>query len=330
MRQRKPLTRASLALSLKGRGSKIGGKCGIQAAALLLLALPAFASFSGDDKGTATAQFLKLGVGARAVAMGEAYSALADDATALYWNPAALNNLSKRSATFMHAAYIESSFFDYLAYSQPLNDKSAIGAGIQYLSVGSITETDETGSNVGSYNPSDMALTAGYARKIGDFSLGMNAKFIQSKIINSASAFAFDLGVLSPVYMNEKARFAFTVTNLGTKMKFDEAKEDLPLALRIGSSYRISDAWVSGLDIGLSKDNEPYVALGTEYLMPAGNNWTFAGRVGLNTRTMSDIGGLSGISLGFGVIRSSFGFDYAFLPMGDLGTTHRISINFKF
>src|SRR5579864_5665137 len=76
---------------------------------------PAFAAFSSNDKGTTTANFLKLGVGARAEAMGEAYTAVADDATALHWNPAGITRVAPDggSIAFMHAPYIESTYYDY-------------------------------------------------------------------------------------------------------------------------------------------------------------------------------------------------------------------------
>ncbi|MFC1522468.1 PorV/PorQ family protein [Elusimicrobiota bacterium] len=297
---------------------------------VLCMTSPLFASFSSKDKGTTTAGFLKLGVGGRAVAMGEAYSAVADDASALYWNTGALNHISSKTATFMHALYIESSYFDYLAYAQPINDVSAFGIGLQHLSAGSITKTDETGSNTGTFAPTDMAITLGYARMLRDFSIGIGAKFIQSKIIDSASAFAGDLGIMAPPLMDDKLKFAFTATNIGSKMKFDVDEEDLPMAMRLGSSYRIKDEWISSLDIAFPKDNAAYFAFGTEYLFPVNDTWKMAARTGLNTRTMSDVDGFSGISFGLGFIYQKLLMDYAFFPLGDIGTTHRISFSLRF
>src|ERR1700691_1797729 len=115
--------------------------------AVLLAALPrpARADFTSGYNGTTTAEFLSLGVGARAVAMGQAYSAAADDATALYWNPAALTNVKGGQVTLMHAAYIASSYYDYAAAAKNLGSYGAVGAGLQYFSLGGINGTDASG-----------------------------------------------------------------------------------------------------------------------------------------------------------------------------------------
>ena len=63
--------------------------------------------FSGNDAGKAGAQFLKIGVGARAIGMGEAYGAVSNDANAVYWNPAGLNQLESKEVSFMHAVWLE-------------------------------------------------------------------------------------------------------------------------------------------------------------------------------------------------------------------------------
>ena len=75
----------------------------LAAAAAVFMLNDACANFKMSDSGTTTAQFLKLGVGARAIGMGEAYSAIADDPTAIYWNPAGLAAVSEHSVSLMHA-----------------------------------------------------------------------------------------------------------------------------------------------------------------------------------------------------------------------------------
>ena len=92
--------------------------------ALLFLALltgtccrPSFAAFDGADKGTSAAQFLKLGAGARAAGMGEAYSAVCADAGAVYWNPGALGSLKGVSGTFTHTDLFGALAYEYLGYA---------------------------------------------------------------------------------------------------------------------------------------------------------------------------------------------------------------------
>ena len=84
--------------------------------------------FAGGG-GTTAVPFLTMGAGARALAMGDAATATANDATALYWNPATLLRIENQSATFMHAATLENSAYDYAAYGLSLIHISFKGCG---------------------------------------------------------------------------------------------------------------------------------------------------------------------------------------------------------
>lgn len=304
--------------------------CFCAAVLLLTTTTQLHAAFGSSSKGTTTASFLKLGVGARAIGMGEAYSAVADEASALYWNPAGLKQISGGSLLLMHSVYLEESFLDYAAYGHNLGNAGAVGLGVQYLSAGKITETDLSGTTLGSFTPNDLAISLGYANTIAGFKLGISGKFIQSKIIDSASALAADLGIISPSMFQEKFKLSFTTTNLGTQMKFESEKEDLPLALRLGSALKITEHWQWGLDMAFPKDNDPYQAIGTEYQIPITQSMTTALRAGYNTRTLGDLTGTTGLAGGIGLTYQKLSLDYAIVPFGSLGLTHRISLSFKF
>ncbi len=277
-----------------------------------------------------TAEFLNIGVGGRAVAMGEAYAAVADDDSAIYWNTAALTRIDSKSVTFMHSSYIDSSSFDFLAYGQNMGRYGAFAVGMQRFSAGAITETNTAGVEIGTFNPSDLAVSLGYGYRFNGVSMGLGLKYVRSEIIESASAVAMDLGVLSPAYLDNKLTLAFTATNLGSKMKFESASESLPTAIRFGSVYRLNDRWLTAFDLAIPESNDPYAALGTEYIHALKKSLSLACRLGLNTRSMGDINGITGINFGMGFQMKRMSFDYALVPFGSLSTTHRISVTTKF
>ena len=304
-----------------------------------LLARPAAAALSSSANGTTTADFLNLGVGARAVAMGEAAVAAVDDATALYWNPAAMTNVKSRAITLMHAPYVASSYFDYAAYVQNLGRYGAMGAGVQYFSPGGFNATDASGADMGTVSPYDLAASLGYAYSflgsdgpawLDGFSVGASGKFIQQKIVTSASAFAADFGILSPGYLDKRLRLAAVVLNAGAPVKFDQAAEPLPLTGKIGGVYKLAERWLAALDVAAPRGGSLYAGLGSEYALITGSPWTFAIRAGCNTQTLGSIDGFSGISMGFGLGYLGGDLDYAFVPLGGLGEAHRLSLNYRF
>lgn len=280
--------------------------------------------------GTTSVPFLNIPVTARAAGMGEAYTAIVDEASAITWNPAAMTQIESKSITLTHTAYLESSNYDYAAYAQNTERFGAWGVGFQYLSYDSIDQSDALGNTSGSFTPSDMAVSLGYARPIGAFSVGLAAKYIKSKILDSANTYAADIGLLSPAFLNERMKLALTVSNLGGKIKYEEQSEDLPMVIKVGSSFQIRPRWIAGLDVGVPKSNKAFVAVGTAYGIKLSDAWGLALRTGYNSRTSGDVSGFTGISFGLGIAYQKMKIDYALVPFGDLGMTHRISLGFDF
>lgn len=279
------------------------------------------------DIGTATAQFLKLGPGAKPAAMGDSFTAVANDATAVYWNPAGLCDVKSTSVSLMHAAWFGNITNDWVscACSAPAG---TFGFGVQYLSYGSIEQTDYTGLSIGSFNPRDMAFTVSYSRNIAAVRFGISAKYISSTIENTATAFAADAGGIVKLY-DDKLSLGIILQNAGTKMKFIDVENQLPTTLRFGLAYYAGKNLLVASDIDFPVDGEIGTGIGFEYRYLLSTGLALAGRAGYNSRA-KDVNGLTGLTTGIGVELCSFGFDYAFVPFGDLGITQRISFSYKF
>ncbi|MDD5687531.1 MAG: PorV/PorQ family protein [Elusimicrobia bacterium] len=299
------------------------------ASCLLLLASgSAYAAFSKSDAGTSAVHFLKLGAGARSSGMGDIGVGVSEGASNIYWNAAGLAGIEKTSISVMHAVWFEDIGYTWIGYGQP-TETGGLGIGIQYLSYGSIEGNDTSGVLTSNYSPSDMSITLGYGNDVSDeVSLGAGIKYISSKIKDTGVAIAGDIGMLyKPA--EGKTSLGISLQNLGGKMKYIESGDNLPMTIRVGGGYNIQPEWLVGLEMTAVNDSELGIGAGTEYKYAASEGATLIGRAGYNTKT-KDIGGLKGLSLGAGIELKSCGVDYAFVPFGDLGDTHRVSLNLKF
>lgn len=295
---------------------------------ILVASTPCLAFLNKNDIGSTTAQFLKLGMGGQANAMGEAVTALVNDSTSVCWNPAGLNSIQNNHLSLMHSIYFESIFYDYVTYAQQVLDIGTFGIGVQYLNYGSIRETDDTGTELGDFTPYDLAVIISYARIVFDVPVGLNVKYINSRIKNTGSAVAFDIGGQYSL-MENNLLLGLVVQNIGTKMKFVDEGSNLPLNIKVGVGYKAIDNLIVEADVNLPLDNTVIVGAGAQYIYQVMEDWSVSPRVGYNTRT-ADISGFKGLSAGFGVIWTSYGLDYAFVPFGDFGMTHRISLSMRF
>ena len=173
--------------------------------------------------GSTAAPFLNIGIGPRAIAMGGAFVATANDITSLYWNPAGASRSEFNSALFSHANWFADINYNWAGVMFNTG-VGTIGLSVTYLDYGelevtTIRQPEGTGEM---FNPKDLSMALTYAFNLTDrFSIGANVKYINQKIWNStANALAMDLGVLfmSDIY---GLRIGATISNFGTDMKMD-------------------------------------------------------------------------------------------------------------
>ncbi|MBN2091771.1 PorV/PorQ family protein [candidate division KSB1 bacterium] len=315
-----------------------------------------------SNVGTTAASFLEIGIGSRAVAMGGAFTAIADDATSLYWNPAGLALCHRPQIIKSHNDWFLDIFQDYFGAVLPLGSHN-LGVSINYLAVPdqevrSIDQPEGTGLF---YNSSDLMLGLSYAFRFTDqFSLGTTVKYIHQKIYYcSASAVALDFGAMYEPSIIPWLRLGMQIANFGMDMQMNGRNLDLfvdtddshnsndripaglktdkyalPLVFRFGLATYALDTQKQTLffsaDLIHPANNTESINFGAEYVFRG----MFALRGGYNALFERDYSHTGGLCLGAGInvyIKGTvFKLDYAYHYFGILQTNNRFSIGVGF
>lgn len=292
---------------------------------LLVICLAAQTALA-EDLGTSAAPFLTLGAGARAAALGEAAVASGADAEALYWNPAGLALLDRRSAVLSHASALASSRYEYAALALPLGRWGAVASSLQYSWAPKLTETDAAGVELGSFQPYDLAGTLGFGARLGAWSAGASVKYLRSRVIETDATGAVDIGLLSPAWLGERLRLGLSVLNMGGELNYGTRSFDIPLMGKAGAAWRMAPSWLLLLDATFPREGESFAGAGVEYLWVMAPELRLAMRMGFNSRTLGHVSGFTSPSFGFGLSKSRFSLDYAVTPYGSLGLAHQFSL----
>lgn len=292
--------------------------------------------------GTTGFQFLKLGVGARPVAMGSAYTAVADDANALFWNPAGLGMTESFQGTLMIMNLFQLVTYTGAGLTARLGKFVSIGLAGSYLSASDI-KRDYLGNEIGTFPISDFAIGPGLALiPMENLSLGSAIKFVGSRLdIYNAYAASLDAGIIySPV---KYFYFGSSLLHLGTPRKFVSRWEYQPTNLRLGAAgkFPIYDhSLILATDLSAYSDKIPTLSIGIEgkikltdiMKLKGGNQW-LAVRAGYQTGYNLGFG--SGFSFGIGyeyeLIQSvQLIIDAVYFSYGFLGESERISLSLRY
>ena len=309
-----------------------------------------------SNVGTAGAQWLKIGVGARSVAMGNAGTVVASDATGLYWNPATVAVLKQRNISLCHIEWIADISYDFVALTLPLSDASTLGFSLGVLSMGKmdVTTLDEPDGTGDTFGAGAFSAGVSYSRYLTDrFLAGMTVKYIREHIWDlQSSAIAVDIGTLYWTGFRS-LRFGMSLSNFGTDLQFHGSQLDyaadvdndiyttdvdtelkatsypLPLIMRCGLAYDLSygpaGRFTLATDAIFSSDQKERAVGGVEY---AYNDFIYA-RAGYKLRT-DEAGLTAGIGLKLPIGLSNLNVDYAWADMGRLCNAHRISAGIRF
>ncbi|MFH0946890.1 MAG: PorV/PorQ family protein [Planctomycetota bacterium] len=213
------------------------------------------------------AAFLKIGTGARPTAMGEAYTALADDVNALYYNPGGLARLPKRELGATHTEWLLGTKFDFIGYAHPTS-LGTFGLGLTRLTGGDQEGRDANRQATAGFAASDTAYALAFSRRLdnGGTSLGTSLKFLQSRIGSySASTFAMDFGAQRQL-KSRPMTLGVSLLNVGQGMRYLSQRDPLPLTMSAGAAYRLGGVLQMAVDVRHEvPDRRTSVGIGTEY-----------------------------------------------------------------
>ena len=287
---------------------------------------------------TTSAAFLEIGPGARSIGMGSAYTAVADDPSTMYWNPAGIVNIAKPEVQTFYSPWLVETQFYYNTAVVPMGAYGNLGLSFTALTMDEMmvrTVKDPEPSDYGQkFNAGNIAMGIAYAKKLTDrFSFGIKTKFIQESIWQmSAQGLAVDIGTL---YISKNnLRIGMSISNYGGKLGMEgvntlvdidvdeniygnndridgnlgTAKWPLPLIFRFGLSqtYNINEKMrcLIAVDAIHPNNNPEYLNLGLEYnaldmfFLRVGQSHTFY-KLALNEG--GDSGPEQGLSFGAGI-----------------------------
>jgi hypothetical protein len=293
----------------------------------IFLLIGIFNTLAGDsNKGQNGLAYLKIAVDARAVGMGEAYTAVAEDASAVYWNPAGMLKARRSNVLFNHNEWIQDIRGEFVALSL-VRKRSAWGFHLRSFNIGEIP-VRVIASSEPLENTSAHYFSAGmsYARQVHHrLDFGLTIKYLFEKIyVESAAGIGLDLGLMyrAPV---KGLQLGLSIQNFGKMNNLKSESSDLPLVTRLGGYYLLPD-FSTKIQVSLSSD---FVFITDENIrIHLGTEWYLWQQLALRAGLMSGYDSRS-VSLGLGFNRSSIRLDYGFIPFGeDLGSTHRFTLGF--
>lgn len=277
---------------------------------------------------------IKLGVGARAIALGSSAVAFTQDATAVYWNPAGLDELQRKNLSLFYTQLLGSTSYSFVGYAHPTLELGTFAFGLIHLSTGDITNADDLGNKLGTGTFSRTQFLLSYGKSLPlPISIGATLKVERMQMLDiNAGGVGLDLALLykpdfdSPLL--ENLVLGFNLQNaVAPRLKLVSELEPQPWRFLAGLSKPIgfhgpnADGVNLLLGVLMAQDEGTRFNIGTEYMF---QNRAFL-RAGHNGHALN---------FGAGLVFGNYRLDYAFgkysNDTADFGPQHRLSLTLEF
>ncbi len=282
--------------------------------------------------GQNTYDFLQLDSSPRASALGGAYVASSGDPNIVFYNPAGITNIENIPISFSFLKHLADINSVSLASVFNIDGIGKFASALQYINYGSFKERDESGAELGSFNPSDLAFTLTYGNNLSpNIIYGASIKLVYSNIASFSSVgVASDVGMqyLLPQY---GWNVGLSLLNMGSQLSYyNELNESLPFSVQLGATKKLERMPLQ-IFFALTRLNDnnrfKYFNIGAEFTLSKVIQLRFGyDNMKREEYKVASTSGLAGFSFGIGIDVAGYDVDYAFNSMGTIGAMHRIGV----
>lgn len=283
--------------------------------------------------------FLRYISDARAASLAGCFVSMPNDASAIYYNPAAIYTVEKKKLSFTflkHVLDINSGNASYM-YDIPNHGKISAFAG--FTNYGSFDEADDSGNITGTFGANDLVMGVSYTDRLdSNLYYGTSLKYIYANIdVAATSALAVDAGLFYEL-ADDRTTLGLSLLNAGTQLtKISNTTESIPLDIRLGMSHRLK-----GLPV-LFNFSFHHLADESDGVLDRFKSFAVGGEISLGdyikvrlgydnmirTTTASEVDkGMTGISAGLGLNLEEINLNYGASVYGASATLHRFTLNY--
>jgi hypothetical protein len=258
--------------------------------------------------------------------MGEAFTGFADDVAAVWWNPAGLGQLSTVQLGLSHQEWFAGIRDEHVSLAAPVGP-GTVGAAAVFSTTEGIEVWDPLNNRSLPVAARSGYATVGYGLSVAPrLDCGLTLKALYDDLIEqTGTGVACDVGLLFRI--SRPIRIGLVGQNLGWGMRYGSDNIPLPMSVRLGASYE-HHRFAILFDANAPIDNRPDLHLGGEYLVS--DLLALRGGYRIGPQDLATLSPLAGITTGFGVNLGLLSLDYAFVPYGELGLTHRVALRTSF
>lgn len=276
-----------------------------------------------DDGGGQPGAFLRLGIGAKAMAMGRAFTAIANDVSTLYWNPAGMGQMQYKEFMGYYSALSMERRYNFVGFAIPTEDYGTFGAGWINIGISDIEARDISGRATGYFSNAENAFMFSWGMKVyKDLQAGASIKYLTHQLQDyQSTGVGLDIGFLYT--LTDYFSIGLTIQDMATRVKWDtdsNLTESFPAMTRFGVAVKPPNLPMTiGLDLVNIQNESTTFHGGIEYRF-----FKNAGlRVGLDHSRLS-AGAFFAFPIGGGMFQT--GYSYGESPI-DKSNVHNIAIS---